>query len=270
MLSPNFFNTIFVFPILNLLILIYKGLLIIKIPGALGFAIIILTVIIRGVFNPFFKSQMQMSKKMSDIKPHLDKLTVRYKDDKKQLQQEQLKLYKEKGINPASGCIFMIIQIPIFIALYQVLSLLLVKDGGKIITAINKVLYSKIINITSIDPWFFGLNLILTPKQGGHFLYLLVPLVTGFLQYLQAQSMTPPTTSTAKKPASVEATAGKDNTGDFQKAMNTQMKYLFPIMIGWFSYSLPIGLSIYWNVFSLFSIIQYKKMNPKSQISNPK
>lgn len=268
MLSPNFFNTIFVFPILNLLILIYKGLLIIKIPGALGFAIIILTIIIRGVFNPFFKSQMEMSKKMADIKPQLDKLTVKYKNDQKQLQQEQLKLYKENKINPASGCLFMIIQIPIFIALYQTLSILLVVNSEKIVTAINKVLYSKLINITSINPWFFGLNLAITPKQGGHFLFLLIPLITGFLQYLQARSMTPATST--PPPAAIVTKDGvkKDNTGDFQKAMNTQMKYLFPIMIGWFAYSLPIGLSIYWNVFSLFSIIQYKKMNTKSQITS--
>jgi YidC/Oxa1 family membrane protein insertase len=266
MLNPNFFNTIFVFPILNLLILIYKGLLIIKIPGALGFAIILLTVIIRGAFNPFFKSQMLMSKKMSDIKPELDRLTAKYKNDQKQLQQEQLKLYKEAGINPASGCLFMIIQIPIFLALYQTLNMLLVNNGAKMVVAINKVLYSKVISITSINPWFFGLNLALTPKQGGHFLFLLVPLLTGFLQYLQAQSMAPATTPAT---SAIETKDGdkKSNTGDFQKAMNTQMKYLFPIMIGWFSYTLPIGLSIYWNVFSLFSIIQYKQMNPKLQKS---
>lgn len=263
MLPPNFFNTIFVFPILNLLILIYKGLLIIKIPGALGFAIILLTVIVRGAFNPFFKSQMQMSKKMTDIKPQLDQLTAKHKNDKKQLQQEQLKLYQQEGINPASGCLFMIIQIPIFIALYQTLSLLLVDNSTKIVIAINKVLYSKVINITSIDPWFFGLNLASTPKQGGHFLYLLVPLITGFLQYLQAQSMTPAASSKPSVAITAKDGENKDNTGDFQKAMNTQMKYLFPIMIGWFAYTLPIGLSIYWNVFSLFSIIQYKRMNPK-------
>lgn len=259
------FDPFFYHPIINLLILIYKLLQIIKIPGALGFAIIILTVIIRGLFNPFFKSQMQMSKKMADIKPQLDQLTAKHKNDKKQLQQEQLKLYQQAGINPASGCLFMIVQIPVFIALYQALSKLLVKDGGKIVTEINNILYSKIINITSIDPWFFGLNLASTPKQGGHFLYLLVPLVTGLLQYLQAQSMTP---AASTPPAAIVTKDGvkKEETGDFQKAMNTQMKYLFPIMIGWFSYSLPIGLSIYWNVFSLFSIVQYKKMNPKLQI----
>lgn len=269
MLSPNFFNTVFVFPILNLLILIYKGLLIIKIPGAFGFAIIFLTVIVRAAFNPFFKSQMQMSKKMAEIKPQLDKLAVKHKNDQKQLQQEQLKLYQQAGINPASGCLFMIIQIPIFIALYQTLSLLLINKGGKVVAAINKVLYSKSIGITLIDPWFFGLNLAMTPKQGGHFLYLLVPLVTAFLQYLQAQSMTPATVPSSSAITSKDGTK-KDNTNDFQKAMNTQMKYLFPIMIGWFSYSLPIGLSIYWNVFSLFSIVQYKKMNSKLPVSNPK
>jgi YidC/Oxa1 family membrane protein insertase len=56
---------------------------------------------------------------------------------------------------------------------------------------------------------------------------------------------------------------------DFQKAMNTQMRYFFPIMIGYFSYSLPVGLSLYWNIFSIFSIIQHyrlKSVNGKTQI----
>jgi len=54
------------------------------------------------------------------------------------------------------------------------------------------------------------------------------------------------------------------NSGDFQKAMNTQMKFIFPLMIGWFSYTLPVGLSLYWNIFSLFSIMQYKKLKVKN------
>ena len=76
--------------------------------------------------------------------------------------------------------------------------------------------------------------------------------------------MTPPV-------AKAENAKGKkDESGDFQKAMNTQMKFMFPIMIGWFSYTLPTGLSLYWNVFSLFSIMQGRTINPKSQISNHK
>jgi YidC/Oxa1 family membrane protein insertase len=267
MLDPNIFNTLFVFPILNLLVLLYKGFLFIKLPGAFGFAIIGLTMLIRGAFNPFFKKQIETAKKMADLKPHLDHLSTKHKDDKKRLQEEQLRLYKEAGINPASGCLFMIIQIPVFIALYQTLSLFLTNgQGAKAITEINKVLYSSSLKISTFDPWFFGLNLAVTPKASGAWYYLLIPVVTGLLQYFQAKATMPMPAAPkeiVKKPSSAEATAGKEDSGDFQKAMNTQMKFLFPVMIGWFSYTLPAGLSLYWNIFSLFSIIQYQQSKSK-------
>ncbi|EKE15149.1 MAG: hypothetical protein ACD_12C00128G0001, partial [uncultured bacterium] len=121
MLDPNFFNTIFVIPILNLLVIFYKLFLLVKLPGAFGFAIIALTIAIRMLFQPFFKKQIETAKKMQELKPHLDNLSSKHKDDKKQLQAEQLKLYQQHGINPTSGCLVMIIQLPVFIALYNTL-----------------------------------------------------------------------------------------------------------------------------------------------------
>lgn len=243
------------------MVLFYKIFLFVKLPGAFGFAIIGLTIFVRGLFQPFFKQQMETAKKMAELKPHLDKLNEKHKNDQKTLQQEQMKLYQQAGINPASGCLFMIIQIPVFIALYQTLSLFLVNNqAAKIIIQINKVLYAPFLKISSIDPWFFGFNLALSPKQTGQWHYLLIPLLTGVLQYFQAVSMTPPVPQSDPNK--------KDTGGDFQKAMNTQMKYLFPVMIGYFSYTLPAGLSLYWNIFSLFSIIQGKGLNKKTQITN--
>ncbi len=268
MLNPNFFNTLFVIPILNLLVVFYKLFLFIKLPGAFGFAIIALTVAIRLLFQPFFQKQIETAKKMQDLKPHLDNLSLKHKEDKKQLQAEQLKLYQQHGINPTSGCLVMIIQLPIFIALYQTLNLFLMNgQTGKTIMAINKVLYLPILKIQSVDPWFFGLDLVKTPKQMGTWIYLLIPLITGILQYFQAQASMPPTKTTAAVvPAGKDKDKKADGQGDFQKAMNTQMKYLFPIMIGWFSYTLPVGLALYWNVFSIMGIMQYKKVNDKSKI----
>jgi membrane protein insertase Oxa1/YidC/SpoIIIJ len=82
------------------------------------------------------------------------------------------------------------------------------------------------------------------------------------LQYLQVTTSTPPAA-----PATTVKKGEKTSTGeDFQKAMNTQMKVIFPLMIGWFSFTLPVGLSLYWNIFSLFSIIQNKRMNPDAKL----
>lgn len=265
MLEPNFFNTLFVFPILNLLISFYKLFLLLKIPGAFGLAIISLTVLIRFILNPFFQKQLETAKKMQDIKPHMDKLSLKHKKDPKKLQQEQMNLYKQFGINPASGCLFLIIQFPIFIALYNTLSLLLLNGStAKAIAQINKVLYFSFLKIQSIDPWFYGFNLALSPANSHTWYYMILPLLTAFLQYYQVKVSTPSSVKAVEdKSAITKGKEGSENKGDFQSAMQTQMKYVFPILIGYFSYTLPVGLSLYWNIFSLFSIIQYKQMGKK-------
>lgn len=266
MLSPNFFNTVFVFPILNLLVALYKGFLLLKVPGAFGLAIIGLTVLVRLLFYPFFKQQIETSKKMQDIKPHLDKLSAKHKKDPQKLQQEQLKLYKEAGINPAMGCLVALVNIPIFYALYNTLYAFLHNGTGeKVIADINKVLYSPLLKIQSIDPHFFGYNLALSPQKAGVWYYYLIPLITAYLQYLSVPAMSP---APAPAPAKKEETKDEkkqDTGGDFQQAMSMQMKYFFPLMIGWFAFTLPVGLALYWNIVSLFTIIQYRAINKNTK-----
>jgi len=279
MIPNDLFHIILVIPILNVLTVFYKIFTTLHVPWAFGFSIVALTATIRLILHPLFHQQMQTTKKMNDMKPHLDRLSLKHKDDPKKLQAEQMNLYKEAGINPASGCLSLIIQMPIFIGLYSTLTLILSKGtGNALITSINKVVYSPFLHITgTIDPYFFMYNLALTPAQSGSWYYYLVPVVTGFLQYLQFQA-------TMQKPADDKDVKDiekkkdekdgkevkKDTSGDFQKAMNTQMKYIFPVMIAYFSYTLPIGLSLYWNIFSLFSIIQYKAHNAKEKVQESK
>lgn len=191
---------------------------------------------------------------MHDLKPHLDKLSEKHKKDRKKLQQEQMKLYQEAGINPLSGCLFMIIQMPIFIGLYQTLSLFFTKDPLQVINEINNVIYASFLRINTIDPWFFGLNLALTPAKSGAWYYYLIPVITAVLQYYQVVVSTPQ----QQNQTITKSTGEKNNQEDFQKAMNTQMKFMFPLLIGWFSFSFPVGLSLYWNIFSIFSIMQSK------------
>lgn len=264
-----FYTTVFVNPIINILALYHYALSYFHIPGTLGFSIVALTVTIRLLLHPFFKQQMDTAKKMQDIKPHIDNLSKKHKGDAKKIQEEQMRIYQEAGINPASGCVFMVIQIPVFIALYQTLQHFFVADTTKVIATMNKVLYFPFLHIKTLDVWFLGLNLAATPAQMKSVFAYLIPVVTGILQYFQTVSttagMTPPQSATM-----VKTKDGKkeSSTGDdFQKAMNTQMKYVFPIMIGWFALRMPIGLALYWNIFSVFSIIQYelhKKDSKKS------
>ena len=259
------FHTIFEVPLQNLLLLFNTIFVSLHIPGAFGFAIIALTVAIRLILHPLFQKQIHTAKKMSDLKPHLDVLSSKHKKDPKKLQQEQLKLYQEAGINPASGCVFLIIQIPIFIALYNTLRLFLLNGGTKkVISEINRVVYLEIFKINAINPQFFGFNLALSPAKAGLWYYYLIPVITGFLQFYQVHVSTPSTPSKALAVKKDEKKKDASTSEDFQKAMNTQMKFIFPVLIGWFSYSLPVGLSLYWNIFSIFSIIQYNQVHKKS------
>jgi len=258
MLQPLFlfYNTVFVNPIVNLLALYHYLISLAKIPGTLGFSIVALTITIRLLLHPFFKQQMDSAKKMQDIKPQIDNLSKKHKGDSKKIQEEQMRLYQEAGINPASGCLFMVIQIPVFLALYQTLQHFFVADTSKIILSLNKTLYFPFLHFKTLDVWFLGINLAATPKQMNSVFAYLIPVVTGILQYVSttAGMMPPPTKEIEKKKDGKEKGAGDD----FQKAMNTQMKYVFPFMIGWFALSMPVGLALYWNIFSVFSIIQYE------------
>lgn len=247
------FDLIFLNPIINLLLFLYKGMVNLGLPGAFGFSIILLTIIVRYLLNPFYKRQMLLAKKMEELRPALEELTHKHKDDKAALQKEQLKLYQETGINPASGCLFALIQIPFFIALYRVLLFFLDGSGLTTISArVSKVAYADFLNVKVIDPMFFGLNLAVTPSHFSEFgpIYLAVPVITGVLQYFQAQVTLPKRKKT---------TGDKKSEPDMQTAMATQMKYLFPLMVGYFAYILPVGLSLYWNAFSIISILQQKQ-----------
>jgi YidC/Oxa1 family membrane protein insertase len=264
----SFFHSLFVVPILNILVAFYKLYITIGLPGAFGFSIITITVAVRLLLHPFFKKQLEATQKMQEMKPHLDKLSKKHKNDAKALQAAQMKLYQEMGVNPAAGCLFAIVQIPLFIGLYQTLQIFIQanKDGKIAIETIKKInndLYLPMLKISQVNTHFFGLDLAMSPAQTHNYWYFLVPVITGLFQYFQTKVTLPaqmPTVVEDKK----EKKDGKEESStseEFQKAMNTQMKYFFPVMIGYFSYSLPLGLSLYWNIFSIFSIIQHMHLN---------
>src|SRR3989304_6084612 len=152
----NPFEVFLTTPILNLLVALYKALNAIYLPGALGFAIILLTVIIRMILWPLTTSQLKSSQKMAALKPHLDRIKAEHGHDKTRHQQEVNKLYKEHGVNPLAGCLPLLLQIPVFIALYNVL-LKIVQVNGDFLANINQRLYSPFLYLENVpDVSFFG------------------------------------------------------------------------------------------------------------------
>lgn len=265
----NLFNLVFFGPVVNLLVVIYQGLSFLHIPGALGFSIMILTILIRVLVWPFMSSQIKATKKMSDLKPHLDALKVKYKDDKQALAQAQMALYKEHGVNPAGGCLPALIQIPIFIALYQSIINILPGTVGSI-DYINSLLYLPQLKLPSaLDPNFFGLNLGTKPSEFASqgFLLLLIPLLTGGLTFIQSKMALPKPVK--KYPSdSPKEKKEKESMEDSMGQIQSQMVYMMPIMIGYFAFNFPIGLAIYWNSYTILGIIQQYQISGWGGLNN--
>src|SRR3990167_10495535 len=136
------FYSIIVKPLATILIGSYQALIFLHIPYALGFSIIILTIVIRFILYPLMSSQLKASKKMQTLSPHISKLKEKHKGDAKRIQAETMRLYKEHGVNPAAGCLPLIIQMPIIWALYQVLYKIVALNSGNVVSIINKDIYN--------------------------------------------------------------------------------------------------------------------------------
>ncbi|MBI2338152.1 YidC/Oxa1 family membrane protein insertase [Candidatus Daviesbacteria bacterium] len=256
----DIFNLIFFGPVINLLVLIFQGLQALHIPGALGFAILFLTILIRILVWPFMASQIKATKKMADLKPHLDALKKKHKGDKQAFAAAQMALYKEHGVNPAGGCLPALIQIPVFIALYQ--SIIHILPGGNI-NQINSLLYFPQLKLPStLDPNFFGLNLGIKPSEFGSqgFLLLLIPLLTAGLTFVQSK-MTLPKPIKHYPSDSPKEEKEKEGLEESMGQVQSQMVYLMPIMIGYFAFSFPVGLAIYWNTYTILGIIQQHRVS---------
>jgi len=268
----NYWQLLLVNPIINILVAFYKAFEFLHIPGPLGFAVIGLTVFIRLLLYPLMQAQMKSARAMAKLKPHLDDLTKKHKDNKQALQQAQLALYKEHGVNPAAGCLPLLIQMPVLIALYNVFYQVL-NNGNleKEIETINNVIYHPALHLSTLDLTFFGMNLGIKPSQWqthGWWL-LLIPVITGGLQWYQSKLMMPPSASgSGSKPVLVKATDSKKDGKKEEKPpedtameMQKQMMLITPVMFGYFAFQFPLGLALYWNVFGLFGIMQQLRVN---------
>lgn len=246
----NPFDVILTYPIINILVIIYKALNFLHIPYALAFSIVGLTILIRLALYPLISSQLRASAKMQKVAPHISRLKEKHKNDAKRLQQETMRLYKEHGVNPAAGCLPVLIQIPIIWALYAVLQSVVSQNAADVVSYINSIVYLDFLKLSA--PWdqhFFGLSLGLYPSKvvSTMPLILLVPVLTGVFQFIQSKMML------AKQP---QEKPKEEKKSDFASAFQTQSLYIFPVMIGFFSFNFPIGLSLYWNTFTLFGILQ--------------
>ncbi len=258
----NIFTIIVEQPIANALVAIYNGLVSLNTPYALGFSIIVLTAAIRLLLYPLNSSSMKHQKRMQDIAHHVNKLKEKHKGDAKAQHAATMALYKEHNLNPAGGCLPALLQLPIFFGLYGVLQkAVTVKSADEI----NKLLYTDSFRLKELwDTSFFGLPLgknpwELLPVVG--VLILLVPILSGLFQFIQSKMMATPKTAEDQKKITNLPAKNEPPKMDFANMMQGQMLYMLPIMIGVFSFGLPIGLSLYWNTYTIFGIIQQYRIS---------
>lgn len=227
------FTKILVQPIFNLLIFVYN-----IVPGAdFGIAVIIVTVLIRLVLSPLSVKMLRSQKNIAKLQPKLKELQVKYKGDKQALAREQMAMYKEYGVNPLSGCLPLLIQLPILLALYQTFI-----KGFK--PESLSLLYKFVENPGVVHNIAFGFFDI-TQKSP------VLAILAGVLQFIQA------------KMANLAQSMSGGGQNDMAAAMSKQMLYFFPFLITIIAWNLPFGLTLYWVVTTAYSIFEQMYINKK-------
>ena len=129
-------------------------------------AIIIFTVLIRLLTYPLTAQQLRSSAAMQQLQPELKKLQEKYKNDREKLAQEQMQMYREYGINPLGGCLPMVIQFPILIALYELIIHSLASTPLQLLNLSGRLLIPGLSNVLPIENMWLGMNLSQAPNFG--------------------------------------------------------------------------------------------------------
>jgi YidC/Oxa1 family membrane protein insertase len=226
------FNTLLVHPIFNLLAVIYAILPV----HDFGLSIIILTVIIRLILWPVVTKQLHSQRAMQELQPELARIKVEAKGDRTLEGQMTMELYKEKEINPLSSLLPLIIQLPIFIALYAVL-----RDVVKP-NEIAHIAYPAVRHLGPIAD-------IIGSKNGFHPMLLglidlakpspIIGVLAGLAQFIQTKQLAP-----------------KHATSDTQAQMTTAMTYIFPAITFFLGLTWASALALYWTTSSAVAILQ--------------
>ena len=199
--------------------------------GNYGWAIILLTFITRIPFIPLINKSQKSMKKMQELQPRMAELREKYKKDPQKLQQEMMGLYKSHKVNPVGGCLPMLLQIPVFFALYKILLIAIELRSAPFMLWIQDL---------SAPDTLFGHIPAALPLIGG-FAVGPLPIVMGITMVIQ-QKMTP----TSLDPA------------------QNRIMMLMPIIFTFLFLNFASGLVIYWLMNNIFSIVQQLYVNKKA------
>ena len=197
-----------------------------------GIAIILLTILIRILFYPLGMKSIKSQKVLGDLQSKIREIRKKYKDDKEKQTRTIMELYQKEKINPFSGCLPLLIQFPILVALYQVLRKGLVPE--EMINLYSFVPYPSQINFT-----FLGIINLSQPS-------IILAALAGILQFIQAKMI------------SFEGPKNRigDRIDQFSKIFQKQTLYFFPILTFLILFKLPSAIGLYWLVSTVFTIFQ--------------
>ena len=225
--------------------------------GNFGVAILLFTVLVKLVFFPLANKSYESMAKMRKVQPDMEKLRERYKDDKVKQQQELMELYKREQLNPLAGCLPLLIQIPVFFALYQVLFVTIEMRHAPFFGWIQDLSApdpTSVFNLFGLMPWSSA-DLAAIPLIGAFLTIGVWPLLMGFGMWFQMQLNPPP-----------------------PDPVQRRMFQLMPIFFTFLLANFAAGLVIYWAWNNFLSIIQQtvimKRMgtyeNPLGRIKLPR
>lgn len=211
-----------------------------------GVAIILFTIVIKVATWPLNAQQLKGAKAMQDLQNDKDWQAIqkKYAKDKEKLAQEQMRVYREKGINPFGSCLPTLIQFPIIIALYQSIIRALASsplDLLKLSRSINTD-FLDVANLIPLKSTFLWMNLG-QPESVAVFGFALptLAIIVAITTYIQSKLTLPAST----------------NPNDQSAAMGQSMAYTMPLMLGWFALTFPSGLAVYFITSNILGIIQY-------------
>lgn len=231
-----FFHSFIYQPVYNILVFFYN-----VVPGHdFGVAIILTTLLIKTLFIPLSQKQIESQKKMQELQPKIKELQKKYKDDKEKQTKAIMELYKEHKANPLSGCLPLIVQLIVLIAIYRVI--INISHAGFSISSAD--LYAFVTNPGAVKHLF--LNFIDLTKPN----YVFAAL-SALAQYYQTKMLF----QRQNEGKSVEKTADEP---DFASIMNKQMLYLGPGITFFIGVTFPAALSLYWLFSTLFMIFQQR------------
>ena len=242
----SLWHTIVYKPLYNILILLV-GIL----PGnSVGGAIILLTLFVKILLYPLTGKSIRAQRKMRELEPHLKRIREEHKDDKQKQAKHTMELYQQHKVTPLSGCLPVLIQIPIIIGLYWVFL-----KGLKVID--TSILYNFVGVPGVLDMHFLMFDL--AQKS------IVLALLAGGTQFIQTHI------SLGKQPPLPPVSTEKGSfQEDFARSMQMQMRYILPVMIGFIAYRTAGAVALYWATSNILSIIQELLMRPQAKMEQQK